>query len=83
MQRHFRVWLHSLTEGRQDQQKKIWKQREEKNFKEETFISLSPRSQYYCFNHSRASRIQKFFLVGLYFTVFRGPSTLKSFSPPL
>ena len=62
MQRHFRVWLHSLTEGRQEQQKNIWKQREEKNFKEETFISLSPRSQCYCFNILERLEFKNFFL---------------------
>ena len=41
-------------------------------------ILLSPRSKYYCFSHSRASRIRKFFLsanhVGLqYISVFYGP----------
>ena len=55
--------------------KKKGKQREKrKGFKAETIKRLSPRSKYYCFNHSRASRIQKF---------FHGPSTLKSISPAL
>ena len=59
-----------------------------KNFKAETIKSLSPRSQCYCFSHSRVSRIQRFFLSVLhggwqYFPVFHGPSTLKSSSPVL
>ena len=45
-------------------------------------------SKYYCFSHSRASRIQKFFLSAnhggqQYFSVFHGPLTLKSISPAL
>ena len=45
--------------------KKKEKQREKrKTFKEETIKRLSPRSKCYCFRHSRASRIQKIFLVG-------------------
>ena len=33
-----------------------------KSFKTETTTRLSPSSEFYCFSHSRASRIQKFFL---------------------
>ena len=73
MQGHFRVWLHSLTEGGQYQQKKMWKQREKNNFQEETFIRLSPMSKCYCFNHSRASRIQKFFLPAYTFQCSMAP----------
>ena len=43
--------------------KKKGRQREKrKGFKAETTKSLSPRSKYDCFNHSRASRIRQFFL---------------------
>ena len=57
-------------------------------FKEETIERLSPRSKYYCFSHSRVSRIQKFFLSAnhggrQYFSGFHGPSTLKSISSAL
>ena len=39
------------------------RQREKrKDFKAETIKRLSLRSKYFCFNHSRASRIRKFFL---------------------
>ena len=37
-----------------------WEKR--KDFKAETIKRLPTRSKYYCFNHSRASRIRKFFL---------------------
>ena len=58
--------------------KKKWKQmKKRKGLKAETIKRLSPRSKYYCFSRSRVSRIQK------YFSVFRGPSTLKSISPAL
>ena len=43
--------------------KKKGRQREKrKGFKAETIKRLSPRSTRYCFNHSRGSRIRKFFL---------------------
>ena len=38
------------------------KERNSKSFKAETIKRLSPRFKYYCFSHSRACRIQKFFL---------------------
>ena len=38
------------------------KEKKEKSFKEETIKRLSSKSKCYCFNHSRTSRIQKFFL---------------------
>ena len=42
--------------------KKKGRQREKrKGFKAETIKRLSPRSKYYCFNHSRATRIQNCF----------------------
>ena len=42
--------------------KKKGKQRKKgKSFKAETIKRLSPRSKCYCFSHSRASRIKKFF----------------------
>ena len=54
------------------------RQREKgKGFKAETIKRLSPRSKYYCFNHSRASRIRKFFSVpwSPYFEIhFAGPA---------
>ena len=42
--------------------KKGRQRRKRKGFKAETIKRLSPRSKCYCFNHSRASRIRKFFL---------------------
>ena len=59
-----------------------------KGFRAETAKRLSPRSKYYCFSHSRAFRIRKFFLSAnhggrQYFSVFHGPPTLKSISPVL
>ena len=43
--------------------KKKRKPREKRTiFKAETIEKLSPRSKYYCFSHSRVSRIQKFLL---------------------
>ena len=55
------------------------KKGKKKLFKAGTIKRLSPRSKGYCFSHSRASTIQKFFLsdnrVGRqYFSVFHGPS---------
>ena len=49
-----------------------------KGFNAETIKRLSPRSKYYCFNHSRTSRIRKFFLSAnhrgrQYFSVLHGP----------
>ena len=38
------------------------KEKKEKSFKEETIKRLSSKSKCCCFNHSRTSRIQKFFL---------------------
>ena len=57
-------------------------------FKAETIERLSPRSKYYCFSHSRVSRIQNIFLSvnhcgRQYFSVFHGLSTLKSILPAL
>ena len=69
--------------------KKKGRQREKrKSFKAEAIKRLSPRLKYYCFNHSGASRIRKFFLSAnhggrQYFSVFHGSSTLKSISPAL
>ena len=68
--------------------KKERQRQKRKGFKAETIKRLSPRSNYYCFSHSRASRIQKFFLSinhggQQYFPVFHGPTTFKSISPPL
>ena len=57
--------------------KKGSKEKKRKSFKAETIKRLSPRSKYYCFSHSRESRIQK------YFSLFHGSSTLKSISPTL
>ena len=67
--------------------KKKGRQRQKgKDFKTETIKRLSPRSKYYCFSHSRASRIRKFLLSAnhggrQYFPVFHGPPTLKFISP--
>ena len=68
--------------------KKERQRQKRKGFKAEIIKRLSPRSNYYCFSHSRASRIQKFFLSinhggQQYFPVFHGPTTFKSISPPL
>ena len=69
--------------------KKIRKQRgKRKNSKAETIKRLPPRLKCYCFSHSRAFRIQKFFLSAnhggrQYFPLFHGPSTLRSISPTL
>ena len=57
-----------------------------KDFQAETIKRLSPRLKCYCFGHSRAPRIQKFFLPAnhggrQYFPVFLGPSALKSILP--
>ena len=64
------------------------KGRQRKKRKVATIKRLSTKSEYYCFNHSRVSRIRKFFLSAnyggrQYFSVFnaRPPSTLKSISP--
>ena len=43
-------------------QKKGKQKKKRKGFKTEAIKRLSPRPKCYCFNHSRASRIQKFFL---------------------
>ena len=61
---------------------------ERKSFNTETITRLSPSSKCYCFSHSRASRIQKFFLPAnsggqQYFLVFYGPFTLKCISQAL
>ena len=64
--------------------KKTGKKGEKRNnFRGETIKRLSQRSKCYCFSHSRAFKIQKFFLSAnhcdrKYFPVFHGPSTLKS-----
>ena len=42
--------------------KKGKQRKKRKSFKAETIKRLSPKSKCYCFSHSRASRIQKFFL---------------------
>ena len=69
--------------------KKKGKQRKaRKTFKAETIKRLPLRLKLYCLNHSRASRIQKFFsLVNHgdrpYFSVFHGPRTWRSISPAL
>ena len=79
--------MHS-QEFPQEQQKEKRGTKKRKSFKAETIKRLSPRSKCYCFSHSRASRIQKFFLTAnhggrYYFSVFHGPSTLRSISPAL
>ena len=69
--------------------KKRGKQRKvRKTFKAETIKRLSLRSKLHCLSHSRASRIQNFFLSAnhggrQYFSVFHGPCTLKCISPAL
>ena len=68
--------------------KKGNKGKKRKGFKAETIKKLSPKSKYYCFNRSRASRIRKFFLLDnhggqQYFSVFHGFPTLKFISSEL
>ena len=71
--------------------KKKGKQKKKKKFIKKfiKFIkSLSPRSKCYCFSHSKASKIQNFFLSAnhggrKYFTVIHGPTTLKPISTAL
>ena len=68
--------------------KKLNKGKKGKSFKPETIKRLPPKSKCYCFSHCRASRIQQFFLSANHgnrqcFTVFHGPSTLKSIRPAL
>ena len=63
--------------GRQGQKRK--------GFKAETIERLSPRAKYYCFSHSRASRIRKFSLSAnhggqKYFSVFQGSNTFQCFN---
>ena len=65
--------------------KKGRERQKRKGFKAETIKRLSPRSKYYCFRHSRASRIQKFFLSAnhggrQYSFPLSRPPTLKSIS---
>ena len=72
----------------QQKEKKKTKEKKRKIFKAETIKRLSPRSKCYCFSHSRASRIQKFFFSPnhggrQYLPVFKGPSSLKSILPGL
>ena len=74
----FCVWIQNMQNFRQKR----------KGFKAETIKRLPPRSKYYFFSRSRASRIQKFFLSAnhggqQYFSVFHGPPTLKSILPAL
>ena len=82
-------YTHTHTHTFLCSKKKKGRQREKrKGFKAETIKRLSPRSKCYCFNHSRASRIQKFFLLvnhggRQYISVFHGLPTLKSISPAL
>ena len=57
-----------------------------KSFKIEAIKRLSPRSKFYYFSHSRASRIQNFSLSAnyggrQYFSMFHDPSIFKSISP--
>ena len=68
--------------------KKVKQRKARKTFKVKTIKSLSLRPKLYCLSHSRASRIQKCFLSAnhggrQYFSVFHGPSTLKSISAAL
>ena len=79
---------HGAATFLQAKRKKENKGKKRKTFKAETIKRLSPSSKCYCFSHSRASRIQNFFLSPnhggrLYLSVFHGPSTLKSISPAL
>ena len=61
--------------------KKVKQRKKRKSFKAEIIKRLSPRSKYYC-----CSNVYCFILERLefkYFSVFHGPSTLKSISPVL
>ena len=64
-----------------DADKRRSQRQKRKGFKAETTKRMSPRSKYYCFSHSRASRIRNFSCWPT--TVFHSPSTLKSISPAL
>ena len=62
--------------------KKGWQRKKRRDLKAETIKRLTPWSKYYYFNHSRASRIRKFFLSAIhggrqYFPLFHDPT-----SPP-
>ena len=80
---------HTHTHTFSCSKKKKGKQRKaRKTFKAESIKRLSLRSKLYCLSHSRVSRIQKKFLSAnhggrQYFSVFHGPSSLKSISPAL
>ena len=74
----FCVWIQNMQNFRQKR----------KGFKAETIKRLPPRSKYYFFSRSRASRIQKFFLSAnhggrQYFSVFYGLCTLTAILPTL
>ena len=79
---------HGLLTFLRSKKKKGKQRKARKTFKAEPTKRLSLSSKCYCFRHSRASRIQKFFLSinhsgRQFFSVFYGPSTLKSISPTL
>ena len=68
--------------------KKEKKAKKERVSKQKLLKDVTKKVKIYCFSHSRASRTQKFFLLPnhsgrQYFSVFLGPSTLKSISPAL
>ena len=83
----FRTGPATLGGGQGRNKKKKRKQRKKRK-SVETIKMLSSRLKCYCFSHSTESRIQNFFLSANhgdrpYFSVFHGPSTLKSISPAL
>ena len=53
---------HGFPSFLRSKKKKEKQRKTRKTFKAETFKRLSLRSKLYCLSHSRASRIQKFFL---------------------
>ena len=58
------------------------KEKNRKRFKAETIKRVSPRSKYYCFSHSRASRIQKLVFnvpLSLHFEIHFSDPVFKSF----
>ena len=78
----------TFLRSKTNKQKKRKQRKKRNSFKAETVKSLSPTSKCHCFSHSRSYRIQIFFLSvnrdgQKYFSVFNGPSTLKSISPAL
>ena len=82
---HTHTYTHTFLRGKNEKQKQMEKR---KDFKAKTIKRLSPRSKFYCLSHFRASKTQKKILSAnnvdrQYFSVFHGPSTMKSISEAL